>query len=156
MRQIKGFSMVAAFAATGLVFLLFAFSARPGAHSVQVYVDDNLVVERYIDTRLEAPKVALDAAHNQQLIVRYNECGRTVTGRKLTIRNSKGAMLKEWSFGGESTGFNNAMSCSVKELSALKSKDASPLRLYYTSKDFAEGQQIASLVFTSGSQSASK
>jgi len=144
-----------ALAATGLAFLLFAFNTRPGAHSVQVYVDDKLVVERFIDTRLDAPRVVLDPAHNQQLIVRYNECGRTVMGRKLTIRSSKGAMLKQWSFAGESTGFGNPMSCSVKELSALKSKDA-PLRLYYTSKDFPEGQQIASLVFSSGPGSASK
>ena len=96
---------------------------------------------------MDAPKLLLDPAENHsQLIVKYSECGRTVTGRRITIKDDHNKILKEWRFDGETSGFKESMACQVKDITALLPKGSTTLKLYYSSKEFTEGQQIAYLV----------
>jgi hypothetical protein len=88
--------------------------------------------------------------------VKYSECGRTVTGRKITVKDDKDKVLKQWKFEGSSTGFQESMTCQVKDLLDLKQKGSNTLKLYYSSNDFPEGQQIASLLLTGNATTASK
>jgi len=82
MKKIISFSWANTLVGVALCAVLFSFSPLPGAHSVQVYLDSKLVLERYINFKSDAPNLTLDAAEKySQLIVKYNECGRTVTGR---------------------------------------------------------------------------
>jgi len=48
------------------------------------------------------------------------------------------------------------MSCAVKDIIALKPKGSSRLKLYYSSKEFPEGHQIAYLVIKDKTATASK
>jgi hypothetical protein len=129
----------------------------PGAHSVKVYLDDKLVIEQYINFKSDAPKMTLDAAEKySNLIVRYSECGRTVTGRALTLKDDHNKVLKEWHFEGASSGFSESMTCPVKDIVALRQKGSNTLRLYYSSKDFPQGSQIAYLTITGSVTTASK
>lgn len=131
-----------------LCSVLFSFAFVPGAHSVQVYLDSKLVIDQYINFKNDAPKLTLDAAEKySQLIVKYNECGRTVTGRKITLKDNNDKVLKDWRFEEAASGFKNPMSCPMKEILALRPKGTNPLKLYYSSNDFPEGYQIAYLVF---------
>lgn len=137
--------------------ILFAFASRPGAHSVQLYLDSRLVIDHYVDSKKEVPEVRVDNAENySQLIVKYSECGRTVTGRKLTVKDGANKILKDWYFEGASAGFKDPMTIARKELASLKQKSNKALTLYYSSNEFPEGQAIASLITGSGATTAHK
>ena len=140
-----------------LCSILFAFSGLTGAHNVQVYLDDKLVVDHYVDSGTKIPKILVDPAEKYgQLIVKYNECGRTVTGRVITMKTDENKVLKEWRFEGSSSGFENPMQIAVKEITALKQKGSNSVNLFYSSNDFREGQQIASLVLGGDATTAAK
>lgn len=122
--------------------LLFAFA--PGGHSFRIYLDDQKMIDQWATSKMDVPTVRLDPAqHHDKLVVQYNECNRTVTGRKLTIKDSKNTILKEWQFDGESTGFGGSMTCQVRDIVALKARGGKLVNLYYSSDDFKTGIQIA-------------
>ncbi len=148
MKKISSSSWIYSLMGVILCSILFSFSATmPGAHSFQVYLDNKLVIDQYVNSKMAAPKLLLDPVENHdQLIVKYNECGRTVTGRTITIKDGNDKVLKYWRFEGSSTGYENPMAFRVKDITALKQKGRNSLKLYYSSKEFPEGQQIANLV----------
>jgi hypothetical protein len=157
MKKINCFSWVNALVGIALTAILFAFTTSPGAHSVQVYLDNKLVIDHYIQPKEDAPKVTLDAAEKySQLIVKYSECGRTVTGRKITMKDDNNKVLKEWKFAGSSKGFEEPMQCSIKDIVALKQKGNNTLKVYYSSNDFPDGHQIANLVLKGNGTTASE
>jgi hypothetical protein len=157
MKKIIRFSWVYTLVGVALSSILFSFASSTGAHSVQVYLDSKLLIDRYIDSKVDAPKLILDPAEKySQLIVKYNECGRTVTGRMITLKDENNKVLKDWHYEGASTGYKEPMSCLVKDIMALKSKESTTLKLYYSSKEFPEGQQIAYVVIGNKTTTASK
>src|SRR5882672_6567642 len=126
MKKIISFSWVNALVGVALGATLLSFSILPGAHSVQVYLDSKLVLDQYINFKSDAPKLTLDPTEKySQLIVKYNECGRTVTGRALTLKDDHNKVLKDWRYEGASTGYSESMSCAVKDIIALKPKGSS-------------------------------
>jgi len=157
MKKIIRFSVFNALVGVALCTILFAFSSTPGAHSVQVYLDGKLMIDQYVDSKMSAPSLLVDPAeNNSQLIVKYNECGRTVTGRKITIKDDNNKVLKNWNFEGAATGFKDPMTCMLKDIIALKQKGNKNLRLYYSSNEFPEGQQIANLLVSGEATTALK
>jgi len=148
MKKIIQTSWARTLTGVALCALLFSFSGfLPGAHSFQVYFDGKLMADQYIDSRSLVPRLMLNPAEKyNQLIVKYNECGRTVSGRTLTIKDEQNVVLKEWRFDGATSGYKDAMTCSWKEVTALIKKGSNVLKLYYSSKEFPEGQQVAYLI----------
>ena len=145
MKKLISFSWTDALLAVALFTIVSGFSPF-GAHAVKVYLDDKLVADQYLSSKSNSPSLTLDpAAKYDKLIVKYSECGRTVSDRKITAKDDTNKVLKEWRFPGSSTGFEGAMECSVKEIIALKPKSNSP-KLYYSSNDFPEGQPFLSLI----------
>jgi hypothetical protein len=156
MKKVISFSWVYALAGIALCVTLFAFTRPTGAHSVQVYLDTKKVIDQHVNFKGDAPKVMLAPTEKyNQLIVKYDECGRTVTGRKITVKDEHNKVLKDWSFEGSATGFAQPMQCPMKEVLSLKQKGSNTLKLYYSSNDFPEGQHVASLV-VGGSTTASR
>jgi hypothetical protein len=144
MKKFISFSWTNTLLAMALCTIASGFSPF-GAHAVKVYLDDKLVADQYLNFKGNNPTITLDpAAKYDKLIVKYSECGRTVTDRKITAKDDNNKVLKEWQFPGSSTGFEGAMECSVKEIVALKQKSNS-LKLYYSSHDFPEGQPFLAL-----------
>lgn len=160
MKKINSFSWVNALVGLALCSILFSFSNKnsSGAHSVQVYLDSKLVIDQYLNfNKTDAPKLILDPAEKyNQVIVKYSECGRTVTGRKITLKDDNNKILKNWNFEGEATGYKESMLCLVKDIIALKPKGSTTLKLYYSSNDFPEGQQIASVAISDKATTALK
>lgn len=157
MKKINPTLWVTTLTVIALSALLFSFSNfPPGAHSFQVYFDGKLMADQNIDSRSEVPKLMLNPAekHNQ-LIVKYNECGRTVSGRIISIKDDKNTVLKQWRFNGATSGYKDAMSCSWKEITTL-AKKGNVLKLYYESKEFHEGQQIAYLMIDDDTKADAK
>lgn len=157
MKKTIRFSWVYALVGVALSSILFSFVPLTGAHSVQVYLDSKLVIDQYIHSNMDAPKLILDPSEkNSQLIVKYNECGRTVTGRMISLKDENNKVLKDWHYEGAATGFKEPMSCLVKDIMALKPKESTTLKLYYSSKEFPQGQQIAYVVIGNKTTTASK
>ncbi|MEQ1588307.1 MAG: hypothetical protein ABL895_20655 [Cyclobacteriaceae bacterium] len=157
MKKIVRFSWVYTLVGVALCSILFSFASSTGAHSVQVYLDSKLVIDQYIHSKMDAPKLILDPAEKHgQLIVKYSECGRTVTGRMITLKDENNKVLKDWHYEGASAGFKEPMSCFVKDIMMLKPKESSTLKLYYSSKEFPEGQQIAFIAIDDKTTTASK
>lgn len=155
MKKIIRLSWVNSIVWVALCAIMFSFSSRPGAHSFQVYLDDKMVVDQYARRDVDAPRISIDPSANySQLIVKYSECGRTVTGRKLMIKDEKNTVLKEWNFEGSSTGFKESMACKVKDLFAVKPKSSNTLKLYYSSNDFQAGMQVAYLILSGEQKTA--
>ncbi len=157
MKKIISFSRANILVGVALCATLFSFSNMPGAHSVQIYLDSKLVLEQHINFKSDAQKLTLDVSGKyNQLTVKYNECGRTVSGRVLTLKDDHNRVLKDWHYEGASTGYSESMSCQVKDIIALKPKGSNTMKLYYSSNDFQEGQQIAYLIISDKVATASK
>ena len=155
MKKIIRFSWIYSLVGAILCSILFSFSTTPGAHSFQVYLDSKLIIDQYVNSKMNAPTLLVDPAENySQLIVKYNECGRTVTGRTITIKDGNNKALKDWHFEGAATGYENPMAFQIKDITALKQKGSNTLKLYYSSKEFPEGQQIANVVIGSDAETA--
>ena len=138
------------------LFAVLSSFALPGAHSFQLYVDSKLVVDQYVTRNTTIPKLTLDPAErNNEIILKYSECGRTVSGRTLTIKDEQNNILKEWHFDGTTSGYADPMTLKVKDVVALKPNKGA-MKLFYTSNDFKEGQQVASLVIGKGVTAALK
>jgi hypothetical protein len=131
----------------GIVLCTIASGFSPfGAHAVKVYLDDKLVADQYLDFKGNNPTLTLNpSAKYEKLIVKYNECGRTVSDRKITAKDMNNKILKEWEFPGSSTGFEGSMECSVKDIIALTQKSHT-VKLFYSSRDFPEGQPFLALL----------
>lgn len=157
MKKIISSSWANVLVGVALSAILFSFAPLPGAHSVQVYLDDKLVLDQYVNFKSDAPKLKLDPAEKySQLIVKYNECGRTVTGRSLTLKDDHDNVLKNWRYEGASRGYSESMSCLMKDIIALKPKGTNTMKLFYSSNDFSEGHQVAYLVISGTVTTASK
>src|SRR5688572_25937124 len=123
MKKIIRFSWAHTLVGVALCAILFSFSSIIGAHSFQVFLDSKLVLDQYVDSKSQIPTLLLDPADNHnQLIVKYNECGRTVTSRTITIKDDKNQVLKDWRFEGATSGYKDPMTCLVKDITALKQK----------------------------------
>src|SRR4030095_17018711 len=97
MKKIIRFTWLNTLVGVALCSILFSFSKIIGAHNGQVFLDEKMVIDHYVDSRSIAPTLNLDPAEkHDQLIVKYSECGRTVTGRKITIKDEKNQVLKDW------------------------------------------------------------
>jgi hypothetical protein len=147
MKKIFRFTWINTLVGVAIAATLFSFAPLAGSHSFQVYLDNKLMIDQYVNSNMEAPMLLIDPAQNyHELMVKYNECGRTVTGRTITIRDEKNNVLKQWHFEGAASAFKDPMVLPMKDILALKQKSNKTLKLYYSSKEFSEGQQIAAMV----------
>jgi hypothetical protein len=157
MKTFNSFSWLSATLVICVCSVLFAFTTLPGAHSMKVYLDSKLMLDKYIDSRTDVAKLTLDPSekHNN-LVIQYSECGRTVTGRKLTLKDDDNKVLKDWKFEGSTKGFEDSMECSVKDIVALRAKGSNTLKLFYSSNEFPDGHQILSLTIAGSATTAAR
>ena len=148
MKKLMQTPTVKGLAGAVLCAVLFSFAPMPGAHNFQVYLDDKMVIDQYAHLAKEAAVLSVDPQSDaKEITVRYNECGRTVSGRHIILKDENGKLVKDWSFPGSSTGLENPMSIKVKDVVALKQNGNKLLKLYYTSDQFTAGQQVVAIKF---------
>lgn len=120
---------------------------RIGGDSYTIHVNGKQIIEHYVFSKNELPKLNFTAATSRdQLTVFYSECGKIGKSRRLSITDEKGDVLKEWSFA-DSTDEHVPMACSVNDILNLK-KSVSGLKLVYTSREVSKGQVLASVIVT--------
>ncbi len=136
----------------GLVWIvfcttLFSFS-KIGGDSYTIHLNEKKLVENYVHSKAATPSVSLAQANSSdQLFVYYNECGKIGKERKLSIRDDKDNLLREWQFTNAS-GEHTPMICKAKEILALKKNGNSKLRLFYSSREVSKEQLLATIEVT--------
>lgn len=157
MKRLMQSSTAKGIAGVVLCAILFSFAPMPGAHNYQVFLDDKMMIEQYAHPSKEAPVLSIDPQGNaKELSVRYSECGRTVSGRHILLKDESGKVIKDWSFAGSTKGFENPMVVKVKEIVALKQSGSNVLKLYYSSEPFPEGQHVVTLRLSKETKTASR
>lgn len=123
---------------------MFSFS-RIGGDSYTIHLNEKQLVQYYVHSKTAAPSFSLaQAAANDQLAVYYNECGQIGKERKLSIRDEKDNVLKEWQFTNV-TDDHTPMTFKAKEILVLKKNGNNKFKLYYTSKRVSGGQFLATI-----------
>ena len=111
------------------VLLSFSFV---GGESYTIHLNSKLLVDQHIHSKSTVPSLSLaNASSSDQISVYFNECGRIGVGRKLTLKDEKETLLKEWRFK-NSDEERNSMTCSVKDIQSFKQKGR--VKLYYDSE----------------------
>ena len=131
--------------ATTLFVALSSFVLM-GGHTFAILLDSKEVTQQMVTGNTSIPKIVIGANESHELIIKYSECGRTVSGRKITAKDNNGKVLKEWKFDGTTSAFKDPMKLTVKDLVSLTGKSNGALKLFYSSNDFPEGQQVATIV----------
>lgn len=130
-----------------LSFCLFAIAtqARAGADHLKVYLNNKLIHEQYVGQEIKLSSLQLDKANiNDQLTFHYSHCGKIGTGRKLSVKDDKGGIIREWKFA-DASGKQSGMVIAVKELLQLKREN---LRFFYTANELPKGQLMAAFHVT--------
>jgi hypothetical protein len=157
MKKIIRFAWVNTLVGVAIAATLVSFAPIAGSHNFQVYLDNKLMIDQYVSSNMQVPVLSIDPADNyHELIVKYNECGRTVTGRTVSIRDEENHVLKQWHFEAAASGFKDPMVLPMKDILALKQTANKTLKLYYSSKEFSEGQQLAALAISAEGTTALK
>lgn len=147
---------LASFLMFGFALLLSSFSNKMGGDSFEVYINKKLVIQQYVPKGEAVKSLQLDQAnYNDEMEVYYNHCGRTGTGRIISLRDSQNKILKEWRFQ-DTPGAKTNMACNVKDiLSTQKLNGGITLQLYYSSNELPDGRLLASIVVANGARTGS-
>ncbi len=133
-----------------LCFIAFGFTTNAGLDSYEVFLNDKLILQNYVNKPLDLRKLQLHTASDQdELRIHYKHCTNkgVGTGRSITIKDQKGNILKKWEFA-DASGSRSAMVIPVKILRELENRsDGSELSLHYTAQENPKGEMLASLRF---------
>jgi hypothetical protein len=125
---------------------LLSFTTLPGGDTYEIYLGSKLLLQQRVWMQKEVPVLALDAGVSQgQLSISYNHCGKTGTGRSVTLKDSHNTVLKEWRFANAPDGTQTPMSLKVKELMEISRSSNPTLNLSYASKELPEGRILATV-----------
>lgn len=142
-------SMIKSVLLFGLCAFLFSFT-KVGGDSYTIHLNGKIVAKHYVASNEATPSFSIDpAAVNDQLSVFYSECGQIGTQRSLILKDEKEGVLKEWQFANTQSE-HAAMTCTVKDIIALKRKDSNKLKLYYASREVSKERMLAVIVVGGG------
>lgn len=139
-----------AYSLAGLVFSLavMAFSPIRGLDSYEIYLNEKLIMKQYVNQALNLRVLQLEKAEAQdQLSIRYTHCTFKGPGssRTLTLKDSEGHILKQWSFA-NSSNENNVMKISVAEVLQLEKEHKDHrISLIYKSQELPGAEMLAFL-----------
>ncbi len=130
-----------------LCAFLFSFSTI-GGESYTIHLNEKLIAEYFVTSKATVPSLSLDrSAANDQLSIYYNECGKIGKERRLTIKDEKDNVLKEWRFS-NTNGEHTPMTCKGNDILNLKQKGSNKLKLVYSSRAVLKGRLLAIIVLT--------
>ncbi|HWK04605.1 MAG TPA: hypothetical protein VNS58_13285 [Puia sp.] len=137
-----------ALTSVALCLTLSTLASRAGLDSFEIYLNDKLLEKMVAGKAFSLESLRLDKSNsNDRLVIYYSQCnavGKTGKERSISVKDSKGKILKEWKFA-DATGTDAGMTIPVKELLQLeKDKTGGALSLYYTAQGRPEGQLLAS------------
>jgi hypothetical protein len=152
MKELINSNPIKGLAVLFLCTILFSFAdVNPGGESYTIYLNDKLLIEKHVTSKATVlPTIMLEGAKpGDRLKVYYNECGKIGTNRRLSLKDEKGNLLKEFRFN-DATGEHTPLSCLAGDVQKLRTKGNPTLKLYYSSK--LVSPEIALAIVTFGSE----
>ena len=132
--------------------MLSSFSKKMGGDKFEIYVNGKLLLEQFVTSGRTVQSLELKRnSSNEKIEVYYSHCGKTGTGRTITVRNAQNQVLKQWTFADAST--RSPMSLQAKDILALQKNKDAKLNLYYSSKELPEGRLLA-VITSNGEKTA--
>lgn len=128
---------------------LCSFVPFPGGDSYEVYLNNELLIKEHLYGRNEAPSLPLSAISGDELSVTFSHCGKIGTSRKISLKDDKNAILKEWAFA-DSPDIKNRMKIKPTEIRTFCAKH-SATKLVYTSNEQRSDIILVSLNLTDAS-----
>ncbi len=133
-----------------LGFIAGGFTTPAGLDSYEIYLNNKLIVQQFVNQPLSLRKLQLSTANdNDELRIHYKHCTLkgAGTGRNIILKDQRGHVVKKWEFpdvGGPDTG----MVLPVKALRQLEKRHAGDdLSLHYTAHEHPQGEMLAALRF---------
>jgi hypothetical protein len=125
--------------------ILCSFALVPGGASYEVYLNNQLVMKEHLYGRKEVPTLPLSITSTAQdeLSLTFSNCGKIDTSRKISLKDEKDAMIKEWTFT-DSPDLKNQMRIKVNEITAFSNKH-STAQLVYSSRELPSGIHLLNL-----------
>ncbi len=123
---------------------LCSFTPKPGGYSYEVYLNNQLMIKEHMYGRKEVPTVRLNITTAEDaLSVMFNNCNKVDVSRKISLKDDKDAIIKEWTFG-DSPDIKNQMKIKVSEIVAVRNKH-STVKLVYSSQAAKDGVHLLNL-----------
>ncbi len=125
-----------------LSVIFLAAAAPKGADQYSIYLNNKLIMKRYVGQPLTLKSLALDKANeNDKLEVHYTSCHGISKDRRIQLKDDNGAVLQEWKFADNAGG---GMSIPVKELLQWQKKNPH-VNLFYASQQLPAGCLLVGL-----------
>ncbi len=128
---------------------LFTFAARAGGDSYEITLNNKVLIRQALYEPFDLKNLDLsEAKATDKIYIRFLQCnepGKVGKSRAISIRDTKGNIVKEWKFQ-DSDQKGNAMVISVGELLALQKNAADRLVVYYSAKGYEQPQKLAALM----------
>lgn len=141
--SLKAFSLLILFT------ISFSLKSFAGGEYYEVYLNDKLILQQGVSAMkgIELKNIPLENANpNDKITIIYRLChNENSTGRKITIKDDNGNVLKEWKFA-DRTDEKNSMTILVKDLMALNKKGVA-LNVEYSSEQLTKGRTLVALSF---------
>ena len=122
---------------------LFSFSAPKGGDVFEIYVNNKMLLQRFVERDKGGVNLVLQNNPSDQLRITYSHCGTVGKDRNLILKDDQNKVVKEWHFS-DVTGTDNGMTCKVKDILDVR-KGTAALQLYYSSKELPKGRLLASV-----------
>jgi len=151
MKKFKFLSMVLLFLPVFSV-PFFSFNTGYGGDVFEIYLNGKQVHQQFVHADKSIKTIQLSSFNeNDKVEVFYSHCGYSGKDRKITLRNEKNELVKEFKF---------ANTTSKRSLMGFNRKDVgksigNKLKLYYSSEELPGGLQLATINWRS-SQSFAK
>jgi len=120
-----------------------SLTARAGGESYEIYLNSKLICKQVNGKFLCGEKgLQLSKSNiNDNLVITYNHCGRSGTGRTVIVKDEHDRKLKEWKFDDNAT-----ITIPVKEILNLQKGSNGGLKLYYFSEQYLpKGRMLTSV-----------
>jgi len=132
------------FGLVATTMLLFSFTSPRGGDSFEIYLNGNRLVQQFvhIDNSVKSLQLTSTSA-SDKLDIYYSHCGRTGSGRSITIKDEKGKELRTWKFA-DAAG-RSAMTIMMKDVYAYKKTSTAKFSILYSSKELPEGRTLATV-----------
>lgn len=132
------------FAVTLMLTGFLSFKSFAGGDVYEIYLNDKLICKESYKLLSGSKELHLGKLNgNDKLVIKYSHCGVVGNSRSIVIKDENNNVIKEWKFP-DAQGNQSVMQIPVKELLALKTKDAS-LKLYYSAKQLPAGKMLAAV-----------
>lgn len=140
MKQITRNSLLMLIVAISFSFTYF------GGEGFEISLNNKVIIQQFGEEINKAQRIKLTPhSANDQLTVRYHHCGKISKDRVITFKNDQGKIVKTLRFADVNKPLA-AMSCNVKDILDLGSKNETVLNMYYTSSELPAGRMLANIL----------